>query len=203
MRRARRSSRSLVCSACSSPTSRKDSARTMWRRSTWQGVLSPKGYCSSARPRRRPRCSAPPAGSTPRPASAILGSRAARPCPTTITSTSWMRTSGRCLSSSARTSPMRSRCASMATSGSSASSPRRASPSLPSTTVCSGARTPSGCSNCARSWTPRRSKRCFASGWRGCLTPFARRTGKRVTDTRCPSCRPSSRSPKCSIAPRR
>jgi hypothetical protein len=80
--------------------------------------------------------------------------------------------------------------------------PRRASPSPPSTTASSGARTRSGCNNCARSWTPRKSRRYCASGSHGCLIPFAPRTGRRVTARPGPSCRPSSRSLRGSTAPK-
>jgi hypothetical protein len=54
-----------------------------------------------------------------------------------------------------------SRCASMATNGSSANSSRKASASLRSTTAFSGARTPSACNSSVMPSMPRRSKRCF------------------------------------------
>ena len=61
--------------------------------------------------------------------------------------------------------------------------------------------TPPPCSGSATGWGLSRSTACCASGWPGCRTRSARRTGQRATATTSPCSRSSSPSPRCPASP--
>ena len=151
-----------------------------------------KASSSSARPKRRPMCSAPrsAAGQT---AVGIPGSFGRRRRSISTTSTSSTATSARCSSSSARTFRTRRRSVSMATSGSNASSPSGGSPMNRWTMGFGRPRNPPASNRSLRNSMRHGSTPWCANGFGACRIRSPRRIARPAIGISSRSSKPSSR----------